>query len=75
MIPQSDLRRLLATKADITAVKAYIDALRQETAASIEALRQGTRTSIEAVKADLLKRLFGAPIAQGRLIVTLVKLL
>ena len=43
----------LATKADIAAVKA----------------------SIEAVKADLLKWLFGALIAQGGLIVALVKFL
>ena len=65
----------LATKADIAAVKAGIDALRQETTASIETLRQETRASIEAMKADLLKWLFGALIAQGGLIVTLVKLL
>ena len=72
----------LATKADIAAVTADIakvgagiEALRQETTASIEALRQETRASIEAVKADLLKWLFGALIAQGGLIVTLVKLL
>ena len=87
----------LATKADIAAVKADIDALRQDTTASIEALRQETRgsiealreetrgsiealrqetkASIEAVKADLLKWLFGALIAQGGLIVALVKLL
>ena len=72
----------LATKADIAAVtadiakvEAGIEALRQETTASIEALRQETRASIEAVKADLLKWLFGALIAQGGLIVTLVKLL
>ncbi len=63
----------LATKADIAAVKADIDALRQETTASIETLRQETRASIEAMKADLLKWLFGALIAQGGLIVTLVK--
>ncbi len=65
----------LATKTDIAAVKADIDALRQQTTASIETLRQETKASIEAVKADLLKWLFGALIAQGGLIVTLVKLL
>ena len=54
----------LATKADVAEVKAGIEALRQE-----------TRVSIEAVKADLLKWLFGALIAQGGLIVALVKLL
>ncbi len=65
----------LATKADIAAVKADIDALRQDTTASIEALRQETKAAIEAVKADLVKWLFGALIAQGGLIVALVKLL
>ena len=46
------LNAKLATKADIAAVTADIDALRQE-----------TRASIKAVKADLLKWLFGALIA------------
>ena len=45
------------------------------TKADIEALRQETRAAIEAVKADLLKWLIGALIAQGSLIVALVKLL
>ena len=45
------------------------------TKVDIEALQQQTRASIEAVKADLLKWLFGALIAQGGLIVALVKLL
>ena len=58
----------LATKADI-------ESLRQETKASIESLRQETKASIESVKADLLKWMFGALIAQGGLIVALVKLL
>ena len=76
----------LATKADIAAIKAGIDALRQETKAGIEALRQETKADIETlrhetraaiatVKADLVKWLFGAPIAQGGLVVALVKLL
>ena len=65
----------LATKADIAGIKADIDALRQQTTISMEALRQQTRASIEAVKTDLLKWLFGALIAQGGLIVALVKLL
>ena len=72
----------LATKADIADVKAGMEALRQETKADIarveagiEALRQETKAAIEAVKADLLKWLFGALIAQGGLIVALVKLL
>ena len=45
------------------------------TKADIEALRQATKADIESVKADLLKWLFGALIAQGGLIVALVKLL
>ena len=54
----------LATKADIAATNAGIETLRQE-----------TKASIEAVKADLLKWMFGALVAQGGLIVALVKLL
>ena len=65
----------LATKADIARVEAGVDALRQETRADIESLRQETRAAIETVKVDLLKWLFGALIAQGGLIVALVKLL
>ncbi|MCE2481849.1 MAG: hypothetical protein J4F33_02995 [Alphaproteobacteria bacterium] len=54
----------LETKADIAEVKA-----------SVEALRQETRAAIATVKADLLKWMLGAMIAQGGLVVTLVKLL
>ena len=54
----------LATKADIARIEAGIEALRQE-----------TRATIESAKSDLLKWLFGALIAQGGLIVALVKLL
>ena len=50
----------LATKTDVAALRTNI--------AQIEA-------RIEAVKADLLKWMFGALIAQGGLIVALVKLL
>ena len=50
----------LATKADIAAVKVDIAAVKVDMA---------------AVKADLLKWMFGALIAQGGLIVALVKLL
>ena len=67
------------TKAGIDALrqetKADIDALRQETKAGIEALRHETRAAIATVKADLVKWLFGALIAQGGLVVALVKLL
>ncbi len=62
--------------------QAGIDALRQETKvniakveAGIEALRHETKAGIEAVKVDLLKWMFGALIAQGGLIVALVRLL
>ena len=52
-----------------------IDALRQTTKADIEALRQSTTAAIATAKTSLLKWLFGAMIAQGGLIVALVKLL
>ena len=61
----------LATKADIAAVKADI----AKVEAGMEALRQETKAAIESVKADLVKWLFGALIAQGGPIVALVKLL
>ena len=61
----------LASKADVAAVKA--DIARVE--AGMDALRHETKAAIEAVKADLVKWLFGALIAQGGLIVALVKLL
>ena len=54
----------LATKTDMVIIQRDIEALRQETKANIEVL-----------KADLLKWMFGALIAQGGLIVALVKLL
>ena len=55
--------------------KAGMEALRQETTAGMEALRQETKATVATVKADLLKWMFGAMIAQGGLIVALVKLL
>lgn len=65
----------LATKADM-------DALRQEIKADMDALRQETKAEIaraeariETAKSDLLKWLLSAMIAQGGLIVALVKLL
>ena len=75
-----------ATKADIAevrqeiealrlATKADIEALRLATKADIDAFRLATKADIEALKADLLKWLFGALIAQGGLIVALVELL
>lgn len=53
------------------ATKAETEKIRRE----IEVVRQETRTSIEALKSDLLKWMSGALIAQGGLIVALIKLL
>ena len=55
--------------------KAGMEALRQETKAGIEALRQETKAAIEVSKSDLMKWMIGALIAQGGLVVALVKLL
>ncbi|MDE0716445.1 MAG: DUF1640 domain-containing protein [Rhodospirillaceae bacterium] len=62
--------------------QAGIESLRQETQAGIESLRQETKVDIagidariETAKTDLLKWMIGAMIAQGGLIVALVKLL
>ena len=67
---------------DIAAIHRDIDALRQETKASIagvqreiDALRQETKASLAEVKSDLIKWLVGALIAQGGLVVALLKLL
>ena len=72
-----------ATKADIEALrqatKADIEALRQATKTDIalihrdiEVLRKETKADIANLKSDLLKWMFGALIAQGGVIVTLV---
>ena len=79
----------LATQADVASIHQDIDALRQETKADIEVLRQETKASIAGVqreiagvqreiaevKSDLLKWMTGALIAQGGVIVALLKLL
>ena len=72
----------LATQADVAAIHRDIDALRQETKAEIEVLRQETKASIAGVqreiaevKSDLIKWLVGALIAQGGLVVALLKFL
>lgn len=65
----------LATKADIAAVEA---ALKADIAAVEAALKTDIATikaDTAALKVDLLKWMFGALIAQGGLIVALVKLL
>ena len=54
----------LATKQNIADIRKEIEVLRQE-----------TRADIERIKSDLLKWMFGALIAQGGLIVALIKLL
>ena len=72
-----------ATKTDIEALrlatKTDIEALQQATKTDIaliqrdiEALRKETKADIATLKADLLKWMFGALIAQGGVIVTLV---
>ena len=70
------------TKASIVGVQRDIEVLRQETKASIagvqrdiEVLRQETKASIAEVKSDLIKWLVGALIAQGGVVVGLLKLL
>ena len=54
----------LATQADIAVVQRDIEALRQE-----------TKASIAEVKSDLIKWMVGALIAQGGVVVALLKLL
>ena len=66
-------------KVDLASVEAGlkrdIEAVKAELQRDIEAVKAQLQRDIEAVKADLLKWLFGAMIAQGGLIVALVKLL
>ena len=69
------LEQNLATKADIEATKASIEALRQETEAGIEALRQETKALIETAKVDLIKWIFALNIATMSLLVAAIKLL
>ena len=61
----------LATQADIAGVQREIEALRQETKTSIAEVQR----DIAEVKADLIKWMVGALIAQGGVIVALLKLL
>ena len=73
---QADIEALrLATKADIEALRLATKADTAAVQADIEALRLATKADLAAIKADLLKWMFGAMIAQGGLIVALVKLL
>ena len=61
----------LATQADVAAIQRDIATVRQE----IEVLRQETKANLAGVQSDLLKWMVGALIAQGGVIVTLLKLL
>lgn len=79
----------LATKVDILAIKADIEKVRAEVEkvkaeletkiekirADLEAVRLGLQAEIQACKVDLLKWMVTAMVAQGTLIVALVKLL
>ena len=60
---------------DIAGVQREIEVLRQETKADIEVLRQETKAGLAEVKSDLPKWMTGALIAQGGVIVALLKLL
>ena len=75
-----------ATKADIEVVKTDIEALKIATKADIEALKIATKAEIDGLelkmearlatlKADLLKWGIGALIAQGGLILAILRLL
>ena len=66
------------TKADVARIEAGIETLRQETKADVAAVKADiakVEAKIETSKADLLKWMIGALVAQGGLIVALVKLL
>ena len=65
----------LATKADIAAVKADIAKVRAELKGDIAKVQAELKGDIAKVQADLLKWMIGALIAQGGLVVALVKLL
>ena len=76
----------LATKTDILAIQAELETTRlglqarietvqAELQARIETVQAGLQTEIQTVKADLLKWILTAIIAQGGLVVALIKLL
>ena len=73
---KADIEALrLATGADLAKVEAGLKADIARVEGGLKADIARVEGSIEAVKADLLKWMFGAMIAQGGLIVALVKLL
>ncbi len=65
----------LATKADMEVLRQETKTEIAQVQASVEALRLATKADIASVKADLLKWMIGALIAQGGLVVALIKLL
>lgn len=65
----------LATKVDIQAIQANVEAVKTELEAKIETVKAELEAKIESSKVDLLKWMVTAMAAQGTLIVALVKLL
>ena len=63
------------TRADIARIGAAVETQRLGTEAAIETHRQETKADIARLEARLLRWMLGAMIAQGGLIVALVKLL
>ena len=66
---------ILAIKADIEKVRAEVEKVKAELEVKIEKVRADLEAKIEASKVDLLKWMVTAMVAQGTLIVALVKLL
>ena len=64
----------LATEAAIAETRADIEKLSQGTKADIENMRLATEAAIAETKVELLKWVIGALIAQGGLVVALIKL-
>ena len=65
----------LATKVDLQAVKAELEAKIETVKADLQAVKADLEAKIEAAKFDLLKWMVMAMIAQGGLIVALIKML
>ena len=72
---RADIEKMrLATEAAIAQTRADIEELRQGTKADIEKMRLATEAAIAQTKVELLKWVIGALIAQGGLVVALIKL-
>ena len=65
----------LATKTDILAIQARIETVQAELQARIETVHAGLQADLQTTKADLLKWILTVIIAQGGLVVALIKLL